>query len=47
MAQATSNANKPEKEANRPVHTVRYGAVRAVIWRNVVGNGRPADRCTA
>jgi hypothetical protein len=39
MAQATSNANKTEKKANRPIHTVRYGAVRAAIWRNVVDNG--------
>ena len=31
MAQATSNANKTEKTANRPVHTVRYGSVRAAI----------------
>jgi hypothetical protein len=39
MAQATSNANQTEKKANRPVHTVRYGSVRAAIWRNVVDNG--------
>ena len=39
MAQETSNSNKTEKTANRPVHTVRYGAVRAAIWRNVVDNG--------
>jgi hypothetical protein len=28
-----------EKPGNRPVHTIRYGAVRAAIWRNVVDNG--------
>ena len=39
MAQAISNVNKTEKTANRPVHTVRYGAVRAAIWRNIVDNG--------
>jgi hypothetical protein len=39
MAQATSNVNKTEKAANRPVHTIRYGAIRAAIWRNVVDNG--------
>jgi hypothetical protein len=39
MAQAISNVSKAEKTANRPVHTVRYGAVRAAIWRNVVDNG--------
>jgi hypothetical protein len=39
MAQATSNVSKTEKTTNRPVHTVRYGAIRAAIWRNVVDNG--------
>jgi hypothetical protein len=39
MAQATSNVNKTEKALNRPVHTIRYGAVRAAIWRNIVDNG--------
>jgi hypothetical protein len=39
MAQATSNVNQTEKKTNHPVHTVRYGTVRAAIWRNVVDNG--------
>ena len=39
MAQSTSNASRTEKPANRPAHTIRYGAVRAAIWRNVVDNG--------
>jgi len=39
MPQATATQNKSEKVANRPVHTIRYGAVRAAIWRNVVDNG--------
>jgi hypothetical protein len=39
MAQATSNVNKTEKAANRPIHTIRYGAIRAAIWRNMVDNG--------
>lgn len=39
MAQSTSNVTKTEKTANRPVHTIRYGAVRAAIWRNLVDNG--------
>jgi len=39
MAQSTSNASKTEKPGNRPAHTIRYGAVRAAIWRNVVDNG--------
>ena len=39
MAQSTNNASKTEKTANRPVQTIRYGSVRAAIWRNVVDNG--------
>jgi hypothetical protein len=39
MSQSTSNPNKTEKAANRPVHTIRYGAIRAAIWRNMVDNG--------
>ena len=39
MAQSTNNASNTEKTANRPVQTIRYGSVRAAIWRNVVDNG--------
>jgi hypothetical protein len=39
MAQATSSTNKTDKAANRPVHTIRYGAVRAAIWRNMIDAG--------
>lgn len=39
MAQSISNPSKADKAANRPVHTIRYGALRAAIWRNVVDNG--------
>jgi hypothetical protein len=39
MPQATATQSKSGKPANRPVHTIRYGAVRAAIWRNVVDNG--------
>ncbi len=39
MAQSTNNASKTEKTANRPVQTIRYGSVRAAIWRNIVDNG--------
>ncbi len=39
MSQATTTQTKSEKAANRPVHTIRYGAVRAAIWRNMVDNG--------
>ena len=49
MPQATATQNKSEKAGNRPVHTIRYGAVRAAIWRNVVDNGnssRPMYKVT-
>ena len=39
MAQSTNNPNRTEKAANRPVQTIRYGSVRAAIWRNIVDNG--------
>jgi hypothetical protein len=39
MAQITSSPNKPDKSANRPIHTIRYGSIRAAIWRNIVDNG--------
>ena len=39
MAQSTNNASKTEKTTNRPVQTIRYGSVRAAIWRNIVDNG--------
>ncbi len=39
MAQSTGNATRTEKPGNRPAHTIRYGAVRAAIWRNMVENG--------
>ena len=32
-------ATKQEKTGKRPIHTIRYGAIRAAIWRNVVDNG--------
>jgi len=39
MAQSTQEQQQTAKPANRPVHTVRYGAIRAAIWRNIVDNG--------
>jgi hypothetical protein len=39
MSQSTATQNKSEKAGNRPVYAIRYGAVRAAIWRNVVDNG--------
>jgi hypothetical protein len=39
MAQTTRTPNKTDKTINRPAHTIRYGAVRAAIWRNLADNG--------
>ena len=39
MAQATQEQKRTDKSANRPVHTVRYGTIRAAIWKNVAANG--------
>ena len=44
MAQSTGNPNRGARGTSRPVHTIRYGAVRAAIWKNVVdmgNNSRP------
>jgi len=49
MAQATNRMNKTDKAANRPIHTIRYGAVRAAIWRNMIdagNNSRPVYNVT-
>jgi hypothetical protein len=39
MAQASTNNGKVTNASNRPVHTIRYGAVRVAIWRNMVDHG--------
>lgn len=39
MPQTTNRMNKTDKAANRPVHTIRYGAARAAIWRNMIDAG--------
>ena len=39
MAQATQEQKRSEKQAHRPVHTIRYGTIQAAIWRNIVDNG--------
>lgn len=39
MAQATQERQRAAKPPSRPVHAVRYGAIRAAIWRNIVDNG--------
>ena len=44
MAQSTNGASKTEKAVNRPVQTIRYGSVRAAIWKREVdlgNNSRP------
>jgi hypothetical protein len=44
MAQTTNQPGKSDKAANRPVHTIRYGALRAAIWKREVdlgNNSRP------
>jgi hypothetical protein len=45
MAQKISNGSKNEKAGNRPVHTIRYGAVRAAIWRNIMDNANRPLYC--
>ena len=33
-----------KRAANRPAHIIRYGVIRAAIWKNVVDNGNvPRD----
>lgn len=39
MTQPTSNPNDATRSSKRPIQTIRYGAVRAAIWRNVVDSG--------
>jgi hypothetical protein len=39
MAQPTQERQQAAKPSNRPVHTVRYGAIQAAVWRNIVDNG--------
>jgi hypothetical protein len=39
MAHATQERQQPVKPSNRPVHTIRYGAIQAAVWRNIVDNG--------
>ena len=44
MTQATETSRAAGKMSNRPVHTVRYGHIKAAIWRNMVdvgNNSRP------
>jgi hypothetical protein len=44
MPQTTNEPSKSENVVNRPVHTIRYGALRAAIWKREVdlgNNSRP------
>lgn len=36
MAQSTDNPTAGPRGTGRPVHTIRYGAVRAAVWKNTV-----------
>ena len=31
--------NDMKSEKNRPAHEIRYGGIKAVIWRNQTSNG--------
>jgi hypothetical protein len=39
MVEATQERQQAIKPSNRPVHTVRYGTIRAAVWRNIADNG--------
>lgn len=40
MSPSTSNGQAvPAKPKNRPVHVVRYGSIKAVVWRNETSAG--------
>jgi hypothetical protein len=44
MAHATNNAKTAENSPKRPIQTIRYGVVRAAIWKRLVdlgNNSRP------
>ena len=44
MSQTTNQPSKSDKVANLPVHTIRYGALRAAIWKRELdlgNNSRP------
>ena len=44
MTQANGQQTTAEKDGNRPVHSFRYGAVRAAVWKREVdlgNNSRP------
>ena len=39
MPQPRNNSSDATRSVKRPIQTIRYGAVRAAIWRNVIDNG--------
>jgi hypothetical protein len=44
MPQASNQPRNSDKSSNPPVHTIRYGALRAAIWKREVdlgNNSRP------
>jgi len=36
----SAGVSEIDRPANRPAHTLRYGAIRAAIWKNVFDNGK-------
>jgi hypothetical protein len=39
MSNSNNNANGQQSDSNRPATTIRYGAIKATIWRNETRNG--------
>jgi len=39
MSNSNNNANGQQNDSNRPATTIRYGAIKATIWRNETRNG--------
>ena len=35
----TNSKDNNRSELNRPVYSVRYGLIKAAVWRNIVDNG--------
>jgi hypothetical protein len=39
MPNSDNTGNGEQRDANRPAQTIRYGAIKATIWRNPTRNG--------
>jgi len=49
MTQSTGQSADIQRVSNKPVHAIRYGSIRAAIWKNVVdlgANSRPVYNVT-